>query len=65
MTSLLFFSLILIGAGTVYFSIRQYKSRQTELLEEKIQSVYVELIHKLEFETDLHNWSTDEYFQSE
>jgi len=62
MTSLLFISLILIGAGTVYFSIRQYKSRQTELLEEKIQSVYVELIHKLEFETDLHNWSTDEYF---
>ena len=62
MTSLLFFSLILIGAGTVYFSIRQYKSRQTELLEEKIQSVYVELIHKLEFETDLHNWTTDEYF---
>ncbi len=62
MTSLLFFSLILIGTGTVYFSIRQYKSRQTELLEEKIQSVYVELIHKLEFETDLHGWSTDEYF---
>ncbi len=61
MTSLLFFSLILIGAGTVYFSIRQYKSRQTELLEEKIQSVYVELIHKLEFETDLHHWSGDDY----
>ena len=50
MTSLLFFSLILIGAGTVYFSIRQYKSRQIELLKEKIQSVYVELIHKFEFE---------------
>ena len=62
MTSLLFFSLILIGAGTVYFSIRQYKSRQTELLKEKIQSVYVELIHKLEFETDLHNWTSDEFY---
>ncbi len=46
----------------MYFSIRQYKSRQTELLEEKIQSVYVELIHKLEFETDLHHWTSDQYF---
>jgi two-component system nitrogen regulation sensor histidine kinase NtrY len=61
-TSLLFFSLLCIGAGVVYFSIRQYQSKHVEILQEKIQSVYVELIHKLEFEKDLHNWSSKEYF---
>jgi nitrogen fixation/metabolism regulation signal transduction histidine kinase len=62
MTSILLFSLILIGSGTVYFSISQYRNRQIENLQEKIQSVYVELIHKLEYENDLHNWSTDQYY---
>jgi two-component system nitrogen regulation sensor histidine kinase NtrY len=61
-TGLLFFSLLCIGAGVVYFSIRQYQSKHVEILQEKIQSVYVELIHKLEFEKDLHNWSTSEYY---
>jgi signal transduction histidine kinase len=51
-----------IGAGVVYFSIRQYQSKHVEILQEKIQSVYVELIHKLEFEKDLHNWSAPDYF---
>ncbi len=62
MNSVLFFSFILIGAGTVYFSINQYRTKQYEILEEKVQSVYVELIHKLEFENDLRNWSSESYF---
>lgn len=62
MTAMLSVSLLLIGAGIVYFSIQQYRNRQTEILKEKIQSVYVELIHKLEFETDLHQWSSDAYY---
>ncbi len=62
MTGLLFFSLLCIGAGIVYFSIRQYQSKHVEILQEKIQSVYVELIHKLEYEHDLHNWSTESYY---
>jgi signal transduction histidine kinase len=61
-TGLLFFSLLTIGAGIVYFSIRQYQSKHVEILQEKIQSVYVELIHKLEFEEDLHNWSSPDYY---
>jgi signal transduction histidine kinase len=61
-TGLLFFSLLFIGIGVVYFSIRQYQSKHVEILQEKIQSVYVELIHKLESEKDLHNWSTSEYY---
>jgi signal transduction histidine kinase len=61
-TGLLFFSLLFIGAGVVFFSIRQYQSKHVEILQEKIQSVYVELIHKLEFEKDLHNWSTKDFY---
>ncbi|MCK4919434.1 MAG: GHKL domain-containing protein [Bacteroidales bacterium] len=62
MNSVVLFSFILMGVGTVYFSINQYKTRQYEILEEKVQSVYVELIHKLEFENDLQGWSSDAYF---
>ncbi|MFW5645358.1 MAG: ATP-binding protein, partial [Bacteroidota bacterium] len=62
LTSVLFISFVLFGAGTVYFSIQEYKERQFEILEEKVQSVYIELIHKLEFETDLKGWSSDEYY---
>ena len=61
-TSVLLISFILFGAGTVYFSIQEYKARQLEILEEKVQSVYIELIHKLEFETDLRGWSSDSYY---
>lgn len=62
MNSILFFSFLLIGIGTVYFSINQYKNKQYEILEEKVQSVYVELIHKLEFESDLKDWSSGSYY---
>lgn len=62
MTSVLFVSFVLVGAGTVYFSIQQYKNRQYELLEEKVRSVYIELIHKLEFEVDLRTWRSDSYY---
>jgi len=61
-TALLLFSLLFVGFGTVYFSINQYRNKHVELLKEKMQSVYVELIHKLEFENDLHNWQSDEYY---
>jgi len=62
LTGLLFFTVLFIGIGIVYFSIKQNQSRHYEILQEKMQSVYVELMHKLEFETDLHNWSTDSYY---
>ena len=53
MVSILFLSLILVGSGTIFFSIQQYKSRHNEILSEKIQSVYIELVHKLEYEQKL------------
>jgi two-component system nitrogen regulation sensor histidine kinase NtrY len=62
MIAILVFSLLLIGGGTIYFSARQFRQRQYESLGEKIQSVYVELMHKLGFENDLRSgWASDEY----
>ena len=53
MIGILFLSLLLIGGGTILFSIRQYRERHFDSLEEKIQSVYIEVMHKLEAEDDL------------
>ena len=62
MVSILFLSLILVGSGTIFFSIQQYKSRHNEILSEKIQSVYIELVHKLEYEQKLTpDWSDATY----
>ncbi len=62
MISILFVSLIFIGAGAVYFSLSQYREKQDDNLREKIQSVYVELEHKLGFVEELDgNWSQDQY----
>ena len=61
-TSLLLFSLLFIGTATVYFSIHQYWNKHIEILDEKMQSIYSELVHNLEFENDLHNWSSEEYY---
>lgn len=62
MIGILFLSLLLIGGGTILFSIRQYRERHFDSLEEKIQSVYIEVMHKLEFERDLtKGWSAGGY----
>lgn len=62
MIAILIFSLLMIGGGTIYFSARQYKQRHFESLSERIQSVYIELIHKLAYETDLSwGWQSDTY----
>jgi signal transduction histidine kinase len=47
--AILFLSLILVGGGTIYFSIQQYQRKQHEILSEKIQSVYAELDHLLAY----------------
>lgn len=62
MVAVVFFSLIFIGSGTIYFSINQYRANQLKNLSEKIQSVYVELDHKLGDEPELNaGWLTDQY----
>ena len=53
MVGLLILSLIIIGAGTVYYNIRQFEDKHFESISEKTQSVLVELEHKLGGETAL------------
>ncbi|MBN2274281.1 MAG: GHKL domain-containing protein [Bacteroidales bacterium] len=60
--SVLLLSLFLIGGGTIYFSIEQYRKKQYDILSEKIQSVYIEIDHKLAYVTPLTtNWSSETY----
>ncbi len=60
--SILLFTFILIGSGTIFFSIKQYQDKHYELLSEKIQSVYIELVHMLENEKNLSSsWQDSQY----
>lgn len=60
--SVLLISLILIAGSTTWFNIRKYNQTQIRNIKEKIQSVYVELDHKLSFEQNLSkNWTSDKY----
>jgi two-component system, NtrC family, nitrogen regulation sensor histidine kinase NtrY len=62
MILLLSISLLTIGVITVYYSIRQFKNKQNEMIGEKIQSVYSELQDKLEFEKKLNtSWYSNEF----
>lgn len=59
---ILIISLLSIGGGAIYLSIRQYKDEHFNNLSEKMQSVYVELEHKISFENSLvSGWSSDQY----
>lgn len=45
--SVLFSSLVLIGGGTIIFSIKQFNNRHYETLEEKMLSINVEVVQKI------------------
>lgn len=60
--SILVFSMIVVGSSTITILIRNHNKQQQEILEEKIQSVYVELEHKISGEKHLTNaWSNEKY----
>jgi len=58
--AVLFLSLLLVGGGTIYFSIMQYQKKQHDQLSEKIQSVYIELDHKLAYQLGLRTIDLDQ-----
>ncbi len=62
LVGILFLTFVLICAGTIYFIIQQYSVEQNDNLRNTMRSVYIELVHKLEFEEDLENWSSDSYY---
>ncbi len=60
MMSVMFLSLILIGGGTLYFNIKQYYSKHYEALGEKMQSIYIEMLHKMGQEKKIDNtWKSN------
>jgi two-component system, NtrC family, nitrogen regulation sensor histidine kinase NtrY len=53
MIGVLLLSLIIVGFGTVYYNIDQFEKKLHESVSEKIQSILVEMEHKLGGEIDL------------
>jgi signal transduction histidine kinase len=62
MVGTLFLTFALICSGTIYFIVQQYRDKNNDNLRNTMRSVYIELIHKVEFEEDLRNWSSDGYY---
>ena len=62
LVGILFLTFVLICSGTIYFIVQQYRVKNNDNLRNTMRSVYIELIHKLEFEKDLENWSSDTYY---
>ena len=58
----LFLTFALICSGTIFFIIQQYRDKNKDNLRNTMRSVYIELIHKVEYEEDLRNWSSDGYY---
>lgn len=59
---ILFLTFLVICAGTIYFIIQQYRMKHQDNLENTMRSLYIELVHKVEFEEDLRNWSSESYY---
>ena len=53
MIGILLLSLLIVGFGTVYYNIEQFKKKLHESISEKTQSVLVEMEHKLGGEIEL------------
>lgn len=59
---ILFLTFLIICTGTIYFVIQQYRMKHQDNLENTMRSLYIELIHKVEYEEDLRNWSSESYY---
>ncbi len=62
MVATLFLTFVLICSGTIFFIVQQYEDKNNDNLRNTMRSVYIELIHKVEYEEDLRNWSSDSYY---
>ena len=62
MIGILFFTFLVICSMTIYFVIQQYRAKHQDNLQNTMRSLYIELIHKVEHEADLRNWSSDGYY---
>jgi signal transduction histidine kinase len=56
---ILFISLFFVGGGTIMYTYNQYEKGQIDILSEKLQSVLVEIEHKLSQYQDINEVSSD------
>ncbi len=56
---ILLISLVFVGGGTIIYTYNRFEKGQIDILSEKIQSVLVELEHKLSGYGDIHNVPPD------
>ena len=62
MIGILAISFLLFGFGTIYYTIRQNKKTNNKAMVEKVQSVLIELKHKLQDEKTLTpSWHSDKF----
>lgn len=62
MIFLLLLALLLVGGGSIYFSVKQYRAKHREILAEKVQSVSVEMFHRFNREDKLTAaWSAPDF----
>lgn len=59
MILILFISLLFVGGGTIFYTVRQFENSRYNILSEKIQSVLVELEHKIGEAEDISQISPD------
>lgn len=59
MIIILLMSLLFVGSGTIFYTYRQFEKNQYNILSEKIQSVLVELEHKLAYANEIHEIDPD------
>jgi len=59
MIGVLLLSLVIVGFGTIYYNVNQFERNLYENIGEKLQSVLVEMEHKLGGEYDLSNDYSD------
>lgn len=62
MVVILFLTFALICSGTIFFIVQQNRDKNNDKLRNTMRSVNIELIHKVEYEEDLRNWSSDSYY---
>ncbi|MEN8157635.1 MAG: ATP-binding protein, partial [Bacteroidota bacterium] len=62
MVGILFLTFAMICSGTIFFIIQQYRDQNNDNLRNTMRSVYIELIHKVEHEENLRDWSSDKYY---
>ncbi len=62
MIGVLFLTFLVICSGTIWFITQQYKMKHHDTLQNTMRSLYIELVHKVEYEEDLRNWSSESYY---